>query len=95
MVNYAILTPRNQYVNTINEILIDKFLGNTTIYHSFDKTIDPVKQEHHEDFLNSLTLSGLPQHILTLKPNCPVILLRNMDPSKGLCNGTRLICRQF
>ena len=40
MVNYAILTPKNQYVNTINEILINKFPGNTIAYHSFDKTID-------------------------------------------------------
>jgi len=30
MVNYAILTPKNQYVNTINGTLINKFLGNTT-----------------------------------------------------------------
>ncbi|GJV05276.1 ATP-dependent DNA helicase PIF1-like protein [Tanacetum coccineum] len=26
---------------------------------------------------------------------CPVILLRNLAPSDGLCNGTRLICKKF
>jgi ATP-dependent DNA helicase PIF1 len=25
----------------------------------------------------------------------PIILLRNLNPSEGLCNGTRLICRGF
>src|SRR5664279_2998644 len=38
---------------------------------------------------------GLPPHLLKLKINCPVILLRNIDPANGLCNGTRLVVRGF
>nr|XP_040251426.1 uncharacterized protein LOC120968594 [Aegilops tauschii subsp. strangulata] len=34
-------------------------------------------------------------HALKLKLNCPVILLRNIDPANGLCNGTRLVVRGF
>lgn len=45
------------------------------------------------EFLNSLTVSGVPQHRLTLKVGMPVMLMRNMDPAKGLANGTRLIVR--
>ncbi|KAL5647568.1 hypothetical protein ACJX0J_041923, partial [Zea mays] len=30
-----------------------------------------------------------------LKIGCPVILLRNIDPGNGLCNGTRLVVRGF
>ncbi len=41
------------------------------------------------EFLNSLSMSGVPPHILTLQEGCPVILLRNM--SDDLANGTRLI----
>ena len=36
-----------------------------------------------------------PLHELKLKVNCSIILLRNINPSEGLCNGTRLICRRF
>ena len=30
-----------------------------------------------------------------MKIGCPIILLRNLDPANGLCNGTRLICKRF
>ena len=42
------------------------------------------------EFLNTLNLSGLPPHRLTLKEGCPLILIRNINLKKGLCNGTRL-----
>ena len=47
------------------------------------------------DYLNSLEPRGLPPHILTLKENSPVVLLRNINPIEGLCNGTRLICKKL
>ncbi|KAH7510543.1 hypothetical protein FEM48_ZijujUnG0119500 [Ziziphus jujuba var. spinosa] len=56
---------------------------------------DKSQQDIHEDFLNMLVPNGFPPHELRLKVNCPVILLRNINPSEGLCNGTRLICRRF
>jgi ATP-dependent DNA helicase PIF1 len=43
------------------------------------------------EFLNSLSITGLCDHELHLKVGVPVMLLRNLDPSRGLCNGTRLI----
>jgi ATP-dependent DNA helicase PIF1 len=33
--------------------------------------------------------------VLKLKIGCPAILLRNIDPANGLCNGTRLVVRGF
>lgn len=42
------------------------------------------------DFLNKIKTSGLPNHSLRLKVGCPVMLLRNMDHTEGLMNGTRL-----
>ena len=46
------------------------------------------------EFLNSLELPGVPQHILLLKVGSVVIMLRNLRPPK-LCNGTRLIVKQI
>ena len=37
----------------------------------------------------------MPAHQLLLKKNQPIILLRNLRPDKGLCNGTKLICRSM
>ena len=42
------------------------------------------------EFLNSLTTSGLPNHCQKLKIGTPIMLLRNLDQTQGLCNGTRL-----
>ena len=95
MMRRAILTPRNDFVDEINEKLIKTFPGTTRVYKSFDQTLDSNEQGLYEDFLHTLTPNGLPPHILTLKPNCPIMLLRNIDPPEGLSNGTRLICRNL
>jgi hypothetical protein len=89
------LTPKNDCVDEINNLLINRFPREIARYSSFDETIDKTEQGIMEDFLNSLTPNGLPPHKLLLKPNRSIILLRNIDPSEGLCNGTRLVCYDF
>jgi len=46
---------------------------------------------HTSEFLNTINSSGLPNHKITLKVGVPIMLLRNLDITAGLCNGTRLI----
>ena len=43
------------------------------------------------EFLNSLNINGFPRHCLELKEGMPIMLLRNINPALGMCNGTRLI----
>ena len=47
------------------------------------------------EFLNSLEVSGLPPHTLTLKERAIVILLRNINVTQGLLNGTRMIVKKM
>jgi ATP-dependent DNA helicase PIF1 len=59
-------------------------------YHSADSVVQGEQRGvYPTEFLNSLNMSGVPPHTLTLQEGCLVILLRNM--SGGLANGTRLI----
>jgi ATP-dependent DNA helicase PIF1 len=91
----AIISTKNEYVDEINTLLINRFPGEEKVYYSFDSAVDDTQNHYQPEFLNSLTPNGLPPHVLKLKINCPVILLRNLDPSNGLCNGTRLIIKAF
>ena len=90
--NRAILTTKNHFMDEVNDILIEKFPGTAVEYLSFDRVLNPNNQVQYEDFLNTLSPSGLPPYRLILKPGVPVILLRNLD---RLCNGTRLICKSL
>jgi len=51
----------------------------------------PGKGQHYPvEYLNSIELGSLPPSKLQLKPGVPLMLLCNLDPSEGLCNGTWL-----
>ena len=88
----AILSPWNDEVDTINALCLKRMHGELTELHSSDELID----KHQEflypvEFLNSIRPQGLPLHSIAVKLGCPVMLIRNLNPKKGLCNGTRLI----
>jgi hypothetical protein len=73
--------------------MINKFQSGEMVYHSFNEADDNPHNYYPQEFLNTMTSNGLPPHVLKLKLGCPVILLRNLDPANGLCNGTRLVVR--
>jgi ATP-dependent exoDNAse (exonuclease V) alpha subunit len=97
LVERAILTPKNVDVYSVNTIIMDQFPGEAVEYLSADAIEEQSNSEYQYpiEFLNSITIGGLPPHKLVLKKGSPILLLRNISPSDGLCNGTRLVCCSF
>ncbi|KAL6183772.1 hypothetical protein ACLB2K_045183 [Fragaria x ananassa] len=93
MVDRALITPLNDDADMLNEKIISMFPGEEISFYSFDSVEDDIRNLYQPEFLNSITASGLPPHRLTLKAGAPIMLLRNIDPKLGFCNGTRLLCR--
>ena len=88
----AILAPTNKKVTDINNLISESFPGEPVVLTSSDEIINPQDlQRYNTEFLNTLTPSGMPVHRLFLKQGMPLMLLRNLNPKQGLCNGTRLI----
>jgi ATP-dependent DNA helicase PIF1 len=94
-VNRAILTTKND-VTAINKLLLDCIPGRKITYSS----VDQVCEQQHQlnvstEFLNQVENGSLPPHQLDLKIGVPIMVLRNISASAGLCNGTRLIVRSL
>jgi ATP-dependent DNA helicase PIF1 len=94
--NRAILAPTLEVVEKINSYILSLIPGDFKEYLSCD-TISKCDKDAFIDqrwitteFLNDIECSGLPNHRLILKVGVLVMLLRNLDVSSGLCNGTRL-----
>lgn len=88
----VILSTTNEHVDELNGRMIDRFPGEVKVYYGFD-SVDDSRDYYLLDYINSITPSGLPPHHLKLKINCPVILIRDIDPHTGLCNRSRLVVR--
>ncbi|KAL1322911.1 hypothetical protein AAHE18_14G232200 [Arachis hypogaea] len=91
MVERAILTPKNHDVQQFNDIVINQFSGDERILASFDEVEGDTNNLYQQEYLNSISTGGLPPHMLKVKKGVPLMLLRNIDPKTGLCNGTRLL----
>ncbi|THH13908.1 hypothetical protein EW146_g6362 [Bondarzewia mesenterica] len=88
--DHTILSSKNDTVDDINHSILAQFPGEESIVIGIDKMIG-VMQAYPMEYLNSINVSGLPLAHLKIKYGCPLMLLCNLSPSSGLCNGTRMI----
>jgi hypothetical protein len=87
----TIFTPKNNSVDQINELISEAIPVAFVEYASIDSVEDVSGSDLYPvAFLNTITVSGLPPHILKLNVGAVIMLLRNIRPAAGLCNGTRL-----
>jgi len=91
----CILAFHNKTVNHCNSTILQKLPGNIQTFHAIDTSDvneeDPNIVQHPAEYLQSLDCGGLPPSRLQLKVGSPDMLLHNLYPSEGLCNGTRMI----
>ena len=95
LIKRVILCPTNKEVTSINSTVLDGRPGEGRMHPSVDSVDGSQENEETEiypvDFLNSLILSGMPDHNIFLKEGAIAMLLRNINQSKGMTNGVRII----
>ncbi len=92
----TILAPRNKEVSLINVMVLSYLPDAQVDFLNVDFVEDmEVANTYPSEFVNTLEVSGMPSHKLSFKIGTPVMLLCNLDPLAGLCNGTHLIIRRF
>jgi hypothetical protein len=97
----TILSTRNYDVDDINIRVLNMFPGEESLMLSADKVVEDEldvalaggneEMIYTPEFLQAVSIPGFPLAKLRLKVGVPVMVLRNLDPSSGICNGTRLL----
>jgi hypothetical protein len=90
----VILAARNIDVDAVNNVVLEKLSNNPKVYTSADYAFNDAGVPNDtipNEYLNTIAVPGMPLHETTLKINCPIILLRNLNQHEGLCNGTRMV----
>ena len=88
--NRAIICPKNDDVHQINEIMLNLLPGAVQTFYSIDQVNDEDARVPIE-IVNKLNPQGMPLHVISLKLGSIIMLLRNLNPADGHCNGTRYI----
>ncbi|XP_076069747.1 uncharacterized protein LOC143041623 [Oratosquilla oratoria] len=85
----AIISPTNDDVDNINEMVFNKLKENEVVYRSEDTSVDN-EMDIQTSVYNALNSPSIPLHELKLKVGAVIMVLRNICPPK-LCNGTRIL----
>jgi len=102
----SILPPKNTNVDEVNNAILESLSEESHTYLSTNSlalteegasvaarvSMDSL---YPVEFLNTLRFSSIANHELQLKVGVPILLLRNLNQSIGLCNGTRFIVKRL
>jgi len=93
LANRILLASTNVKVSQLNDMLLESLYGHDiNEYRSIDELIDDGRDDVVlPEILNTIEPPNLLPHSLRLKVGASVILLCNLDPSVGMCNGTRML----
>ncbi|OMP07327.1 DNA helicase PIF1, ATP-dependent [Corchorus olitorius] len=97
----AVVTPFNDTADQLNRFILKKIPAESTTYFSSDTISasdngsEDLSSLYPSELLQKISIAGVPDHELTLKVGCAVMLMRNVNPVIGLCNGTRLLILQL
>jgi len=102
----SILAPKNINVDEVNNAILDSLSEELHTYLSVDSlaltkegvsaaTWVSMDSLYSVEFLNTLQFNAITNHKLELKAGVLIFLLRNLNQSMGLCNGTRLIVKKL
>ncbi len=101
-----ILAPKNIDVDEVNNAILESLFEESHTYLSTN-SLTPTEEGasvavgvsmdslYPMEFLNTLQFSGIANHKLELKVGVPILMLRNLNQSIGLCNGMRLIVKRL
>ncbi|XP_026378650.1 uncharacterized protein LOC113273096 [Papaver somniferum] len=85
----CILAQKNEIVDHINDYVVSMLPGEEHVFLSSD-SISPQSYDfenaelsYNQEYLNAQKLSGVPNHVLRLKLDVPIMLTRNINPSAG------------
>ena len=86
------LAATNDTIDVTNEIMLNQIPEPSIHCYSIDTVLDDNQAAHYStEFLNSIELSGIPQHDLHLKKGAVIFLMRNLRIEHQHCNGSRYI----
>jgi hypothetical protein len=94
----AILSPTNANAAKLNEVILAMIPEASSFRYSVDFPITEREKNPlviPTEFLNTLDPPGMPPHKLHLKLGAIYMLLRNLNVTDGLCNGTRFFLDAF
>jgi ATP-dependent DNA helicase PIF1 len=100
-----IMAPKNINVDEVNNAILESLFEELHTYMSANSLVSTeganvaigvsMDSLYSMKFLNTLQFSNITNHKLKLKVGVPILLLRNLNQSIGLCNGTKLIVKRL